>query len=110
MPALQIGGRSRGFILSAARTQLLEAPSLGETHDPIPILQRGLRPPGGNASEGLRADARKPGRAGLPREIRVLWAGLGVGGGGGGEGEGQPQLKGDLDPQYILKKELTETC
>lgn len=41
-PALQTRVRNEGFILSAARSHSLEAPSWGQTHDPIHILNRGL--------------------------------------------------------------------
>lgn len=41
-PALQTRVRNEGFILSVSRSHSLEAPSWGETRDPIYILNRGL--------------------------------------------------------------------
>lgn len=93
-PALQTTVRNEGFILSVSRSHLLEAPSWGETRDPIYILNRGLWLPckkewlaGGDA----RLEAGREGGGGCRN--RDAWA------------PGSLSRKGELDSLYILKEQ-----
>lgn len=95
-PALQTRVRKEGFILSVRRSYSLEAPSRGETRDPIYILNRGIWLPckkerlaGGDA----RLEAGREGGSGC-RNCGA-WA------------QGSLSGKGELDSPYILKEQPT---
>lgn len=95
-PALQTMVRNEDFILSVSRSHLLEAPSWGDTRDPIYILNRGLWLPckkeclaGGDA----RLEAGREGGGGCRNHD--AWA------------PGSLSRKGELDSPYILKEQPT---
>lgn len=92
-PASSTRVRNGGFILSAARSHLLEAPSWGERHDPVYILRGSLQLLHAKTCGGARWELGRQ-RGGGCRNPGAL-------------DRGDRSRKEKMNSQYSLKEEPT---